>query len=378
MDEQDSSGKPPPKKRKRRGSLIERAGSVYDFEAVLRARVVMPDGGGQGQVLDVPLNPAGQTKIEPRPSLSPEPLPFQSIETGMGVTTIEAPSSSPSPPPSPPAALSGGGGGLVPPDQTPAVSGSKEPAALPSPDIVYRTAKVNRADLIDQGFVMPDAAITALAEEFRIVKRTLLLNAIGPTALPNGRRILICSAQANEGKTFCAVNLALSMANERDIEVLLIDGDFAKPTVLSTLGIEGPVGLMDALGDPDIDVETLVIKTDVGNLSVLPSGKYTNEATELIAADRTRVIIERLSTKPNRIILFDSPPALAASPASVLAYHVGQVLLVVRADKTAEAELRDAVLLLGGCEEIQLLLNGARFAPNARRFGSYYGYEAPR
>jgi protein-tyrosine kinase len=237
---------------------------------------------------------------------------------------------------------------------------------------------VNRADLIEQGFVMPDAAITALAEEFRIVKRTLLLNAIGPTALPNGRRILICSAQANEGKTFCAVNLALSMANERDIEVLLIDGDFAKPTVLSTLGIEGPVGLMDALADPDIDVETLVIKTDVGNLSVLPSGKYTNEATELIAADRTRAIIERLSSKANRIILFDSPPALAASPASVLAYHVGQVLLIVRADKTAEAELRDAVLLLGGCEEIQLLLNGARFAPNARRFGSYYGYEAPR
>ncbi|MCZ4340457.1 AAA family ATPase [Sphingomonadaceae bacterium G21617-S1] len=374
MDEQDSSGKPPPRKRKRRGSLIERAGSVYDFEAVLRARVVMPDGGGQGQVVDVPLSPVGQPTLEPRPSLSPDPLPFQSIETGMGVTTIEAPT----PAPSSPMALPGAGGGLVPPDQPAAVSGGREPTALPAPDIVYRTAKVNRADLIDQGFVMPDAAITALAEEFRIVKRTLLLNAIGPTALPNGRRILICSAQANEGKTFCAVNLALSMANERDIEVLLIDGDFAKPTVLSTLGIEGPVGLMDALGDPDIDVETLVIKTDVGNLSVLPSGKYTNEATELIAADRTRVIIERLSAKPNRIILFDSPPALAASPASVLAYHVGQVLLVVRADKTAEAELRDAVLLLGGCEEIQLLLNGARFAPNARRFGSYYGYEAPR
>jgi exopolysaccharide/PEP-CTERM locus tyrosine autokinase len=278
--------------------------------------------------------------------------------------------------------LAGAGGRGGPPAELPptatAVAPDREPAALPAPEIVYRTAKVNRADLIDQGFVMPDAAITALAEEFRIVKRTLLLNAVGPTALPNGRRILICSAQANEGKTFCAVNLALSMANERDIEVLLIDGDFAKPTVLSTLGIEGPVGLMDALGDPDIDVETLVIKTDVGNLSVLPSGKYTNEATELIAADRTRLIIERLSAKPNRIILFDSPPALAASPASVLAYHVGQVLLVVRADKTAEAELRDAVLLLGGCEEIQLLLNGARFAPNARRFGSYYGYEAPR
>ncbi|MGC6331216.1 AAA family ATPase [Rhizorhabdus sp. FW153] len=364
MTVDDDSSKPPARKRRRRGSLIERAGSVYDFEAVLRARVVMPDPGSMGHppVLDVPLSP----------SLSPEP-----ISLGAGAAqapVLEAPPSVslPAPEPEQPA--------TPPPAATPSVlpAAAPEPVALAAPEIVYRTAKVNRADLIDQGFVMPDAAITALAEEFRIVKRTLLLNAIGPTALPNGRRILICSAQANEGKTFCAVNLALSMANERDIEVLLIDGDFAKPTVLSTLGIEGPVGLMDALADPDVDVETLVIKTDVGNLSVLPSGKYTNEATELIAADRTRQIIERLSTKPNRIILFDSPPALAASPASVLAYHVGQVLLVVRADKTGEAELRDAVLLLGGCEEIQLLLNGARFAPNARRFGSYYGYEAPR
>ncbi len=327
------------KKRRRRGSLIERAGSMYDFEAVLRSRVRLPNEPVAGPMLDV------------------APVHFADTPLPAAIPTT-------------------GGAGAVPPPA--AAAAPADPAQLPGPEVVYRTAKVNRADLIDQGFVMPDAAITALAEEFRIVKRTLLLNAIGPTALPKGRRILICSAQANEGKTFCAVNLALSMANERDIEVLLVDGDFAKPTVLSTLGIEGPVGLMDALADMSIDVESLIVKTDVGNLSVLPSGKYTNEATELIAADRTRVIIERLATKPNRIILFDSPPALAASPASVLAYHVGQVLLVVRADRTGEAELRDAVLLLGGCEEIQLLLNAARFAPNARRFGSYYGYEAPR
>jgi exopolysaccharide/PEP-CTERM locus tyrosine autokinase len=366
----------PRKRRRRDASLIERAGSVYDFEAVLRARVVMPDQAPpQSPVIDIPLTPVVAPAPAPAP---PQALPYEAAFSA-GVTTVATPEPAPVPVPvAPPAQPEPSGGEQVPPPPAQVPAADKEPGAQAAPGVVYRTAKVNRADLIDQGFVMPDAAITALAEEFRIVKRTLLLNAIGPTALPNGRRILICSANANEGKTFCATNLALSMANERDIEVLLIDGDFAKPTVLSTLGIEGPVGLMDALADTDIDVETLIIKTDVGNLSVLPSGKYTNEATELIAADRTRLIIERLSAKPNRIILFDSPPALAASPASVLAYHVGQVLLVVRADKTAEAELRDAVLLLGGCEEIQLLLNGARFAPNARRFGSYYGYEAPR
>lgn len=355
MDEQDK------KKGRRRGSLIERAGSIYDFEAVLRARVVMPSDMPP-PIIELPTGPL---EFDAAPAIEArQPDPASQI-TGMAA------------PPMP--QFGGGGQGGPPSDIIPTAGAPREPAALlPPGEIAYRTAKVDRAGLIEQGFVMPDAAITALAEEFRIVKRTLLLNAIGPTALPKGRRLLVCSAQANEGKTFCAVNLALSMANERDIEVLLIDGDFAKPTVLSTLGIEGPVGLMDALGDTSIDVETLVIKTDVGNLSVLPSGKYTNEATELIAADRTRVILDRLAAKPNRIVIFDSPPALAASPASVLAYHVGQVLLVVRADRTGEAELRDAVLLLGGCDEIQLLLNGARFAPNARRFGSYYGYEAPR
>jgi protein-tyrosine kinase len=352
MDEKDG------KKGRRRGSLIERAGSVYDFEAILRARVMVPGtDSGDGPVIDGSV----------MPSFSVEPI----IEN-MAPPLDLAPAA-----PEPPAVLTGGAG--KPPVVTHAApTPPQEPAALPSPEIVYKTAKVDRAALIEQGFIMPDAAITALAEEFRIVKRTLLLNAIGPTALPKGRRMLVCSALANEGKTFCAVNLALSMANERDIEVLLVDGDFAKPTVLSTLGIEGPVGLMDALNDTSIDVETLIIKTDIGSLAVLPSGKYTNEATELIAADRTREILDRLAAKPNRIVLFDSPPALAASPASVLAYHVGQVLLVVRADRTGEAELRDAALLLGGCEEIQLLLNGVRFTPNARRFGSYYGYEAPR
>ncbi|TZG29121.1 AAA family ATPase [Sphingomonas montanisoli] len=360
MDDQVPD-KTPKKGRRRGGSLIERAGSVYDFEGILRARIFVPPTGEPTPIIDMaPAQPAFDPfKPAPAPELPPAPPPL--IET-------QAP---------PPVALAGSGGaGAMPP----AVSSqaAAEPAALPAPDIIYKTAKVDRAALIEQGFIMPDAAITALAEEFRIVKRTLLLNAIGPTALPKGRRLLICSAQANEGKTFCAVNLALSMANERDIEVLLVDGDFAKPTVLSTLGIEGPVGLMDALADPDIDVETLVIKTDVGSLAVLPSGKYTNEATELIAADRTRHVLDRLASKPNRIVLFDSPPALAASPASVLAYHVGQVLLVVQADRTGEAELRDATLLLGGCEEIQLLLNKVRFSPSSRRFGSYYGYEAPR
>ena len=78
---------------------------------------------------------------------------------------------------------------------------------------------------------------------------------------------------------------------------------------------------------------------------------------------------------PNRVVIFDSPPVLAASPASVLANHVGQTVMVVRADITGEAALRDAVSLLSACEDIKLLLNGTRFSTTGRRFGTYYGYK---
>ena len=135
-------------------------------------------------------------------------------------------------------------------------------------------------------------------------------------------------------------------------------------------------GLLDALADPPLDPETLVIATDVPHLSILPAGSKTAHDTEMLASARTRAVIARLlAANPRRLLIFDSPPALAASPAAVLAMLVGQVMLVVRADRTPENELRDAVALLDGCEHIALVLNAVSFVPGGARFGSYYGQE---
>lgn len=241
-------------------------------------------------------------------------------------------------------------------------------------------AQISREKLAAQNFIVPDGPVTGLSEEFRIVKRQLLLTARGGKgfdALPHGERILVCSANPNEGKTFCAINLALSMASEKDNRVLLVDADFAKPSVLSTLGIENGPGFMDALADSTIDAENFIIETDVEGLSILPAGAQTNQDTEYLAASRTATIIDQLTRNdPSRIIIFDSPPALAASPASVLALHVGQTLMVVHADVTSDSALRDALGLLNGCEHVQLLLNRAKFSPTGRKFGNYYGYGA--
>jgi exopolysaccharide/PEP-CTERM locus tyrosine autokinase len=258
--------------------------------------------------------------------------------------------------------------------QRPAPAPVHAPARAPEP---RRRAFVDRDALRAAGFVLPDAAVTGLAEEFRIIKRQVLLSASGKTDLPEEKRrsVLICSAQPDEGKTFCAINLAISLAGEKDIEILLVDGDFPKPEILSTLGIEGGPGLIDALADPAIDPESLVIGTDIERLSVLPAGRQVNNATELLGSSRTRDVLAALAgASRRRLVIFDSPPALAASPASVLASHVGQIVMVVRADRTTEADLKQAVGLLNACEDISLILNGAGFAANGRRFGSYYGY----
>jgi protein-tyrosine kinase len=343
------------------GSLLERASELYDFGSALRT-------GGLPQV-----TPAPDVVTVTAPVAAPSPAPQAPAPQA------PAPQTSPQP---------------VSVQPSPVPQAAAEPAAVPvtqaTPIVIKpamapvhksaRYAKIDRNLLRAGSFIDPEGPVSGLSEEFRIVKRQLLLSARGGKghdAIEHGERILVCSAHPNEGKTYCSINLALSMASEKDNRVLLIDADFAKPSILKTLGIEHGPGLMDALSDRSVDAESYVIQTDINGLSVLPAGAQTNQDTEYLAASRTAEVIDQLTRNdPNRIIIFDSPPALAASPASVLALHVGQCMMVVNADVTTESALRDALSLLSGCDHVQLLLNRAKFSPTGRKFGNYYGYGA--
>lgn len=274
----------------------------------------------------------------------------------------------------------------APPVEAPAVIKTVAPVAAPAPPSEVRTPAalpgkrhpVDRARLRDQGLIVPEGAVSGLLEEFRIVKRQLLLQATELRRAGSGvsaQRVLVCSAHPGDGKTYCAINLALAMAAEKESEVILVDADFAKPSVLSALGLPGGPGLMDALADPSIDVADCVLGTDVPGLWVLPAGEATTSDSEYLSAVRAKAVLDRLSEgAPNRIVIFDSPPALAASPAAELAKFVGQALLIVRAYKTGQGAVEDAVKLLSACPNVQLLLNGVQFSPSGRRFGAYYGY----
>lgn len=268
-----------------------------------------------------------------------------------------------------------------PPVYTPApVAPSSVPGIAPRPRAADWTGPVQKLDrdvLGENGFIVPGAPITGLAEEFRIIKRELQagLRSEG-TPHEDGRVVLVASAHPGDGKTFCAVNLALSLAAESNIEVLLVDGDVAKPDAPRVLGLEVNKGLLDVLADPALRVEDYVIRTDVPGLSVLPAGTGTTRDGEFLAsAQMDSVIASLVAGRPERIVIIDSAPLLAASAASILAAHVDLTLLVVRADRTSETALRDAAELLNGCRNVQLMLNGVKFSASGRRFGTYYGRE---
>lgn len=222
-----------------------------------------------------------------------------------------------------------------------------------------RTLAVDPGRLRQQNLITPDGERTATAESFRRIKRQVLANIASPKdgALP-ANLVLVTSALAGEGKTFCAINLAISIALEVDRTVLLVDTDVAKPSIPQALGLEAEKGLMDVLLDRQVDLADVLLKTDIGNLTLLPVGRAHKHATELLASDAMRHLLRELAERyRDRIVIFDSPPLLAASEAGVLAGQVGQIVVVVESGRTSEAALKDALGRLDSGRIAGLLLN---------------------
>ncbi len=235
---------------------------------------------------------------------------------------------------------------------------------------------INLARLHRMGVVSPDAEKSQIAEEFRIIKRPLIANAFGQGAarVKNGNLIMVTSSLPGEGKSFCAINLAISMAMEMDRTVLLIDADVAKPRIPEYLGIHADKGLLDVLQDKDLKLSDVLIRTDIAKLTVLPAGRTYKRATELLASAAMTRLIEDIGNRyPDRIILFDSPPLLATSESSVLATHMGQIVMVVEAERTSQDAVREALSHIQSCEVVGMLLNKTTPTPGADYYYGYYG-----
>ncbi|MBV1901964.1 MAG: XrtA-associated tyrosine autokinase, partial [Kordiimonadaceae bacterium] len=247
----------------------------------------------------------------------------------------------------------------------------------PAPRKKTKLEEVDLVGLREGGYITPDMAPNLLSEEFRIIKRTLLLNAFskGKQRSENSNVILVTSSSPGEGKTFCAINLALSVATEQDTTVLLIDADFSKPEVLNRLGVAGGRGLMDVVADHELSLGDCLVRTSIPNLVLLPAGRQHNLTTELLASERMEHIVDEIANRyPDRLVIFDSPPVLASSAASVLALYMGQSVFVIQAEMTSESQIKESLNMISACENINLLLNQTRFSGTNMRFASYYGY----
>jgi protein-tyrosine kinase len=246
------------------------------------------------------------------------------------------------------------------------------------------TLKVRRSRQIDldlkrlseQGFLVSRHERNLLDDEFRIIKRPLLKNVAGDSAAPIERSnlIMVTSALPGEGKTFTAINLALSMAMELDHTVLLVDSDVIRPSVLNRLNLPAARGLMDVLTGKEKDLADVMLKTNIPKFTILPAGTYTPQSTELLASAAMEDLLTELAELySDRIVIFDAPPLLPSTESQVLATHMGQILVVVEADRTKRNLVADAFAKLESCPVVMTVLNKSSVKSNE----SPYGYYAP-
>jgi len=267
-----------------------------------------------------------------------------------------------------------------PPKASPTVAqplqaATPQPAAQTAPRLAREPVRIHLEALRARGMVAPSGAATQAGQEFRLIKRPLLANALGRAGrepVRNGRRIMVTSAFPGEGKSFCAINLAMSIASERDHGVILVDADVARPSIPRELGIHAEAGLMDWLVDGSRDLTELVLDTNVDKLSILPAGRRHEHATELLASDGMSRLLDQLSERyPERILIFDSPPLLVTTEARVLASYMGQIVMVVEAGRTPREAVTQALSTIESNEIIGLVLNKAH---NVETSGYYQGY----
>jgi receptor protein-tyrosine kinase len=237
-----------------------------------------------------------------------------------------------------------------------------------------KVVQIDLDALAAAGFVTPQAQRSQIADEFRVIKRPIIKHARERIGARSDRAnlVMVTSAIPAEGKSFVALNLAMSIALELDSTALLIDADVANPSLMHMTHLP-PMskGLLDLLTDPEIRLADVLLKTNVEKLTLLPAGTAHGRATEMLASESMAGLLEDMASRySDRILVFDSPPLLATTEARALASHMGQIVMVVEADRTTQVLVKHALETIESCPVVMMVLNKA---PRPE-VGSYYGH----
>lgn len=236
---------------------------------------------------------------------------------------------------------------------------------------------VDEGHLIRGGLLAPLDQALPIADEFRRIKRPLIENVINSAGNDNGYMnvIMVASALPGAGKTFCSVNLAASMSLERELNVMLIDADVAKPHISSAFGLDENAGLLDILEDDTRPTDEVLVRTDLNDIQILPAGRKHSQSTELLASDRMADVIKDLATRyPDRIIVVDSPPLLLTSEAQAITKQAGQITLVIESGKTLHQDVQETLETLDRSKPINVILNKSIYTQPGGYYGGGYGY----
>lgn len=221
----------------------------------------------------------------------------------------------------------------------------------------------------------PNAEV--IAEQFRRAKRPIITLAF-ETGVPIGENpnvVMMASAMPGAGKSFCSVNLARSIARERDIGAVVVDVDVLRSGITRSFGLSDRQGLMDYLLDEKLTLEDILLQTDLDGIVVVPAGQRHPEASELLSSRRMTQFIAELSARfRNRVIICDTPPILVTNEAHVFAKHVGQIVMVIEARYSSQESVLQALGSLDRDKPINAILNKSRTAQGSGYYGDDYGY----
>lgn len=225
------------------------------------------------------------------------------------------------------------------------------------------------------GMVVARTARTRISEEYRIViGRVLRALRDEPDGAGMHNVVMVTSARPGEGKSFTALNLAGSIAQHTTEKVLLVDLDAKLRPISALLGIDGRLGFHDLVTDPTLRLEDVILSTAVGNLTILPVGSRSVDHTAVAHTRPIPPTITRLARRfPKHVIMLDAPPCLSTSDPHTVAPFVGQVVMVVEAERTQRSEVEAALDLVRVCPTVTMLLNKVKLT-TSHTFGAYDYY----
>ncbi|WP_100656489.1 XrtA-associated tyrosine autokinase [Alteromonas flava] len=239
--------------------------------------------------------------------------------------------------------------------------------------------EIDNDALISNGYLSIHGDRSRKSDEYRGIKRKVLSNAFGPLSktLKNSNIIMVSSARPNEGKTFTAINLAISIALEKDKTVLLVDADVLRPSISRELGVKTENGLMEYLLDECHSIADVLYKTNIDKLRVIPAGRSHHLSTELLSSEKMLKAVDEFSSRySDRVVIFDTPPLLGINESAVLANLAGQAVIVVEENESKLRLVQQATELLSPDMAKGFVVNKAVRSGSASGdyyYGHYYG-----